>query len=120
MPHVVFDKKINLDNLASQFKQVMLKDPFLIKLQNIYIDKEKRSALVSAVVIDTQHRQFFIEIVTREGKTTLRLFPLTDPEKTDGVKMSLGLLANMIQGIEPECVITKTNIEEFLIKEKLE
>ena len=119
MPHVVFGKKIDLDELAGKFKMTMLKDPFLVKLQNIYVDKEKRSALVSAVVIDTEHRQFFIEIVTRENKTTVRLFPLTDPEKTNGVKMSLGLLANVIQSVDPECVITKTNIDEFLIKEKL-
>ena len=119
MPHVVFGKKINLDEFASNFKMTMIRDPFLIKIQNIYVDKEKRSALVFAVVIDTEHRQFFIEIVTRENKTTIRLFPLTDPEKTDGVKMSLGLLANIIQSLDTECVITKTNIDEFLIKEKL-
>ena len=118
MPHVVFGKKIILDDIAAQFKETMLKDPFLIKLQNIYVDKEKRSALVSAVVIDNLHRQFFIEIVTRENKTTIRLLPITDPEKTDGVKMSLGLLANMIQKIDPECVITKTNIGDFLVKEQ--
>ena len=117
MPHVVFDKKIDLDELARNFKMTMIRDPFLIKLQNIYVDKEKRSALVSAVVIDTEHRQFFIELVTRENKTTIRLFPLTDPEKTDGVKMSLGLLAKIIQSFDTECVITKTNIDEFLIKE---
>ena len=119
MPHVVFDKKINLDELAKQFKMTMIKDPFLIKLQNVYVDKEKRSALISTVVIDNEHRQFFIEIVTRENKTTVRLFPFTDPEKTNGVKTSLGLLASVIQSVDPECVITKTNIKEFLIEEKL-
>lgn len=117
MPHVVFDRKLNLREFANHFKETILKEPVLIKLQNIYVDKDQRNALVSTVVIDNQHRQFFIEIVTRENKTTVRLLPVTDPEKTDGVKTSLGLLTNLIQKSNPDFVITKTNIVEFLIKE---
>ena len=120
MPHVVFDQKLNLSEFANQFEEKILKTPSLVKLQNIYVDKAERSALVSSVVIDTYHRQFFIEIVTRENKTTVRLFPLTDPEKTDGVKRSLGLLSNLIQKSNPIFVITKTNIDEFLVNENLE
>ena len=120
MPHVVFDQKLNLSEFASRFEEKILKKPALIKLQNIYVDKAERNALVSTVVIDSQHQQFFIEIVTRENKTTVRLFPLTDPEKTDGVKRSLGLLSNLIQKLNPKFVISKTNIDEFLDKENLE
>ena len=115
MPHVVFGKRVNLDEFSANFKENLIKTPYLIKLQNIYLDKEKHSALVSSVVIDDTTRQFFIEIITRDNKTTLRLFPMTDPEKTNGVKFSLGLLANMIQDYDQDCMITKTNIEEFLI-----
>ena len=120
MPHVVFDQKLNLSEFANQFNETILKEPVLVKLQNIYVDKAEQSALVSSVVFDTQHRQFFIEILTRENKTTVRLFPLTDPEKTDGVKQSLGLLSNLIQKSNPKFVITKTNIDEFLVNENLE
>ena len=120
MPHVVFDQKLNLSEFANQFEEKILKTPALVKLQNIYVDKAVQSALVSSVVIDTCHQQFFIEIVTRENKTTVRLFPLTDPEKTNGVKRSLGLLCNLIQKSNPTFVITKTNIDEFLVTENLE
>jgi len=53
--------------------------------------------LIPVVVIDKLHQQFLIEISTRKDKTTIRLFTGTDPEKTDGVKMSLGLTAKIIQ-----------------------
>ena len=119
MPHVVFDQKLDLSKFVTLFTETILKDSILIKLQNIYVDKAERSALVSSVVIDTQHQQFFIEIVTRENKTTVRLFPLTDPEKTDGVKRSLALLSNLIKKSNPAFVITKTNIGEFLVNENL-
>ena len=116
MPHVVFDKKLDLSKFSNQFKETILNDPVIIKLQNIYVDKDQRSALVSSIVIDTDHKQFFIEIVTRENKTTVRLFPMTDPEKTDGVKKSLGLLSSLIQKSNSEFKIVKTNIDDFLIR----
>ena len=116
MPHVVFDEKIDLESFSKEFVETMIKKPFLIKLLNVYTDKEKRTALIPAVVIDKLHQQFFIEISTRKDKTTVRLFPGTDPEKTDGVKKSLSLTAKIIQDIKPNLKITRTNIDEFLFK----
>ena len=78
------------------------------------LTEKKRIALVPVVVIDKLHQQFLIEITTRKNKTTVRLFPGTDPEKTDGVKMSLGLTAKMISEKNPDHKITKTNIKDFL------
>ena len=115
MPHVVFDKEIDLESFSKEFVETIIKKPCLIKLLNVYTDKEKRTALVPAVVIDKLHQQFLIEISTRKDKTTVRLFPGTDPEKTDGVKMSLGLTAKIIQEINPNLKITKTNIDNFLL-----
>jgi len=116
MPHVVFDKEIDLESPSKEFKETMIKEPFLIKLLDVYTNKEKRVALVPAVVIDKLHQQFLIEISTRKDKTTIRLFPGTDPEKTDGVKMSLGLTAKIIQEMNPNLKITKTNIDAFLFE----
>lgn len=76
-----------------------IKKPFLIKLLGVHTDKEKRTALVTAIVIDKLHQQFIIGISTRKDKTTIKLFPGTDPEKTNRVKMSLGLTAKIIQEI---------------------
>ncbi len=116
MPHVVFDKEIDLESFSKEFKEMMINEPYLIKLLDVYTNKEKRVALVPAVVIDKLHQQFLIEISTRKDKTTIRLFPGTDPEKTDGVKMSLGLTAKIIQEINPNLKITRTNIDRFLLQ----
>ena len=116
MPHVVFDRRIDLESFCGEFKETVLKRPFLIKLMGVFIDNKKRTALVPAVVIDRLHQEFFIEISTRKDQTTVRLFPGTDPEKTDGVKMSLGLTAKIIQENNPQSKITKTNIDRFLLR----
>ncbi len=116
MPHVVFDKKIDLEVFSRDFEETMLKEPYLIKLLNVFLDTEKRTALIPTVVIDKLHQQFLIELSTRKDKTTVRLYPGTDPEKTDGVKKALGLVAKLIQQANPDYQITKTNIKEFLFQ----
>lgn len=118
MPHVVFDKEIDLESFSQDFKEMMIKKPFLIKLLDVYTNKERRVVLIPAVVIDKLHQQFLIEISTRKDKTTIRLFPGTDPEKTDGVKISLGLVVNRLLQIFPDVKVTKTNISNFICESR--
>ena len=86
----------------------------LIKVENIFVDKHNRSALLPTVVIDEEKQNFFIEILANIEKTTVRLFPLTDPIKTKGVKTALALTAFQLMKFYPNSKISKTNIDEFL------
>lgn len=115
MPHVVLNKKIDLQSLANEFIETISHKPCLIKIQNIFVDKHNRSALLPTTVIEEKNQNFFIEVNTREGKTTIRLFPGTDPEKTDGVRTAMGLVVRKIQEINSDVRVTKTNIQQFLV-----
>lgn len=55
-------------------------------------------------------------MTNRKDKITIRLDPTTYPEKTDGVKIALALVAKRIQEIEKahNLYVSKTNIQEFL------
>jgi hypothetical protein len=53
-------------------------------------------------------------IHAKSDKTTIRLDPLTDPEKTPGVKMALALMAKMLLKHFPNLTVIQTNIQEFL------
>ena len=83
MPHAVLDQKVDLQRFSDEFQEIMKKEPFLIKIQDIFVDRQKRTALLPTIVIDERNQQFLIEINTREGKSTVRLYPGTDPEKTE-------------------------------------
>lgn len=115
MPHIVFDKTIGLDALYADFVPFVKMEPCIIKLNDFFLSKNKKVALVPAVVIDEKNQQFLIEIFAKEEKTTIRLYPGTDPEKTDGVKISLGCMAKIIQKTFPDLTISKTNIGEFIL-----
>ena len=116
MPHIVFDKKLDLVLFSNRFHGVILKEPFLIKLLDVFLDREKRTALIPTIVIDQIHQHFLIEVSTRKDKTTIRLLPVTDPKKTDGVKMSLAMVGKIIQENNPQYNITKTNLQDFLFQ----
>ena len=120
MPHIVFDKKIDLKDLSENFSPIFQKNELLIKISNIFVDKFKQTALFPTVVISENHQQFLIEISTTSSKTTIRLYPGTDPEKTDGVKISMVLLAKQIKNIFSDTEITKTNLMNYLESENYE
>lgn len=115
MPHIVFDKTIGLDTLYADFIPFVRMEPCIIKLNDFFLSKTKKVALVPTVVIDEKNQQFLIEIFAKEEKTTIRLYPGTDPEKTNGVKTSLGCMAKIIQKKFPDLKISKTNIDEFIL-----
>ena len=114
MPHIVFENKIDLNVFSKEFLPIFKRDSALIKIQTIFVDKDNFTALLPTVVIDENHQEFLIEISTRKDKTTIRLYPNTDPEKTDGVKMAMALLAKQLLDIHPDFQITKTNLSNYL------
>lgn len=114
MPHIVFDRRLVLQEFAQKFMPFMTKEPCIIKLNDFFLSQNKNTALVPTTVIDEKNQQFLIEIFSKEEKTTIRLYPGTDPQKTNGVKTAMGYLAKMIQQTFPDCVISKTNIAEFI------
>ena len=114
MPHVIFDKKIDLAEFSNKFQPIMKKKSGIIRLQDVFLNKIKNIALVRAIVIDDLHQEFMMEVDTNDNTTTLRLYPKTDPEKTDGVKSAMGLVALFILYISPNTRIIRTNIEPFI------
>jgi hypothetical protein len=115
LPHIVLDKSLNLFDFSILFKPLFQKSP-LIKIQDMYIDTRGTTALLSTVVIDDSHHEFFIQVIVNKNKTTIRLYPLTDPVKTDAVKQSLAILCLEIQKHYPDMNVTKSNLWDYLKK----
>ena len=113
LPHVTLDAKIDLHELSEQFHPIFQKSP-LIKISSIYVDQKGFSALLPTLVIDQYHQEFFIQISTTDEKTTIRLCMLTDPEKTDSVKISLVLLYQQIVEIFPTLNILHSNLFDYI------
>ena len=116
MPHIVLNKSLNLFDFSILFKPIFQKSP-LIKIQDMYIDTRGSNALLPTVVIDDSHHEFFIQLMTNKDKTTIRLYPLTDPEKTDAVKQSLANICSQILVCYPDMKVTKSNLWNYIAKD---
>lgn len=80
MPHIVLDTQINLFNFSKTFIPVFQKSP-LIKISTIYVERSGSVAILPTIIIDDKHQEYFIQIMTSDKKTTIRLLPQTDPKK---------------------------------------
>lgn len=114
MPHIVFDQKIDLADFSKKFIPIFQKESSLIKINDIFVNKEKKTAFLPTITIAENHQQYLIEISTQKNKTTIRLYPRTDPEKTDLVKTSMTLLAKQIMKNYPNFQIRKTNLNKYI------
>jgi len=44
IPHVIFDNGINLEEFSSRFQNIAQEKPFLIKIDDIFLDKKKKAS----------------------------------------------------------------------------
>lgn len=121
MPHVILSGSILLSNTFEHMEKILFKDQkshVIIHIENYFINQPGDIILAKTVAVDQKPQSFYIMVMNREDKTTIRLDPTTDPEKTDGVKIALALMAKRIQEIEKahNLYVSKTNIQEFIDK----
>lgn len=99
MPHVVLLGRITIDDAARVFEPFVFRDgDRIVKAERFYREREARSALIEMVVVESAHTQkFFIQLSPRESGLTVRLEPLTDPEKSPGVKSAIAQVAHRLR-----------------------
>jgi len=117
LPHVVLQGPISLDACISALGPFMVRDgDFLAKGERLYRDSVAPTLLVEILLVDRGHTQkFFIQVAGRNSDVIVRLEPLTDPEKTPGVRRALAIVANRIR-MSTGATYGQTNIEEYLIR----
>ncbi len=116
MPHVVLEGRISLDECRRDLVPFIVRDGgFLAKGERLFRDGEDQTLLIETLVVDRGHTQkFFIQVARRPEGAIVRLEPLTDPEKTPGVRRALAVVAKRIRD-RTGARYGRSNIEEFLI-----
>lgn len=116
MPHVVLQGDIDLSKVFAEYRQEVLSEQgLIIKLLDAFINTDKNILLIETLVVESgPPNRFFIQIGTKGEKTTVRIYPGTDPEKTPGVKRSIARAAGMICSVCEGVSCGATNIGDFL------
>ena len=118
MPHVVLE---NINSAKVAFDSV---DPFttridgsILKVTDKYLNSAQNKALIESLAVENGNNQsFFVELSQKQTSLTVRLLPLTDPEKTPGVKTIMAMLAKLIKDSNPDVHYGKTNLQNFLLE----
>lgn len=117
MPHVVLEGRITVDDAARAFQAFVSREgDLIVKAERLYCEKDGRAALIEMIVVEAGHTQkFFIQLAPRDNGLTVRLEPLTDPEKTSGVRRAI---AQVAQRLRVACGASygTSNIQEYLIR----
>jgi hypothetical protein len=117
MPHAVLEGPVDLDSIfGSLQKKIHRGSDLIVRIEEYFANRSGDSVLARAVAVEGNSQSFFILVSSKGNKTTIRLDPCTDPEKTDGVKLALAMMAKQIMEINPDLVVTKTNISQHLEK----
>jgi hypothetical protein len=116
MPHVVLENTGSLSEVHERLEPVMeQKEGEILKTGDIFLNQKGTSSLVECIVIEgAPPLNFFVQLNRKGENITVRLLPRTDPEKTNGVKKLMGLIAKRIRDIFPESQYGKTNLQDFL------
>ena len=117
MPHVVLEQASSALQAFEVIEAFTMKtDTGILKLGDKYINGAKTSVLIEALAIETgKNQNFFIQLSQKKGSVTVRLLPLTDPEKSPGVKILMAMVAKQIKESNPAISYGKTNLQDYLV-----
>jgi len=118
MPHIVLEKANTVQECFDVIDLGVNKiDGGVLKITDKYMSGRGTSALIESVVVENGKPQnFFIQLSSKGDAVTVRLFPLTDPEKTKGVKTLMGIIADTIKKSNENISYGKNNLQDFLIE----
>ena len=117
MPHIVLE---NISDVKHVYEAIT---PFaekiekgMLKVIDKYINSAGQVVLVEALAIeDGRNHNFFIQLSGKTSSITIRLLPMTDPEKTNGVKTIMAKIAKQIKDTDPNITYGKTNLQDYFI-----
>ncbi len=116
MPHVVIEDAFDLGIACQSLKiEAVRNGNEILKVVDVYLNRSSHNALVDCVVVEEgRSRSFFVQLSQKDRQITVRLLPATDPEKTNGVKRVMALIAKELHESTAGSHFGKTNLQEFL------
>ncbi len=113
MPHVVVEGRVDLRAWARDFEPFLLRrGGDVLRVDHAYLEAGGRSLLLEALVVESGRKlAFYIRVSRHErGSTTLRVDPLTHPERSDGVRALVAHVAALLLARTPGARLGSANV----------
>ena len=113
MPHVVIEGRVDLRAWARDFEPLLLrKGGDVLRIDQGYLELGGRSLLLEALVVESGRKlPFYIKISSHErGSATLRVDPLTYPERSEGVRALVAHVGALLLARTPGARLGSANV----------
>ncbi len=113
MPHLVFEGGLDLESWARDFEPVLLRrEEDVLRADRIYTERAGRDVLIEALVVEAGRKMSFYLRISRhsDGSTTLRVDPLTHPERSPGLRELVTHVARELLRCTPGAKVRSTNL----------
>jgi len=112
MPHVVIAGRVDLTRYARDFKALVLRaDGDVLRADALYLERSGRAALIEALAVEAGRKlPFYVKISMHSERATVRIDPLTHPERSEGVKRIVAAIGADLLRHTPGAQIEVTNL----------
>ncbi len=116
MPHVIIEEAGDLQGVYQAFTPLIQRvGTDILKIREFYLARSGKEALLESITIEQGVVcNYFVQLKLHEKAITVRLLPVTDPEKTPAVKKIMAMVAGFIRNVYPGSRYGKTNLQEYL------
>lgn len=114
MPHAVIAGECDLAEFARRWQPLVLRrGGDVLRADQIYLERDSRALLIDALCVEAGRKQpFYVKIARHErGSATVRVDPMTHPERSEGVRALVAEIAARLLAATPGARVETTNLE---------
>jgi len=113
VPHVVIQGSVDLAAYAKGFQPIVVRrHRDVLRADKLYREEPGRALLIEALAVEAGRKLgFYIKVTDYDGeRVTVRIDPLTHPDRSEGVKLLIAHVARDILSRNPGARVEKTNL----------
>jgi hypothetical protein len=119
VPHVVIEGEVDLEAWVRDFAPVLMRERGdVLRADRVFVDRERQNVLVEALSVEGGRKQpFYVKISRRSSSSsavarsvTVRVDPLTHPERSEGVRRLVACLAQQLLDATPGAKVGASNV----------
>ena len=113
MPHVVIRGPVDLAAWARDWSGILeRRGGDVLKAERLLLSPDARTALVEALVVESRRKlSFYVKVSCHDrGSTTVRVDPLTNVARGDGVKRIVAAVGAELLARTPGAEVDATNV----------
>ena len=116
MPHVILNTNQTIEQIFARFEPYAVQEAAnRYKVEEAYLSHTRSTVLLRCITIERGfNKTFFLRLVQKDNSITVGLDLLNPPDKSDGVKRLIAIVAQRILLSAPGSSIASTNIQPFL------